>query len=114
MNIEQYRDFCLKKIGVTEGFPFDTKTLVFKVQGKMFALTNVDKFEFVNMKCDPERSIELRESFNGIKPAWHMNKRLWNSVSVDLDVPEKLLLELITHSYDQVVKTLTKKLRDGL
>jgi predicted DNA-binding protein (MmcQ/YjbR family) len=114
VNIEEYRDFCLQKRGVTEGFPFDSNTLVFKVGGKMFALTNIDKFEFINLKCDPKRSIQLRETFNGIKPGWHMNKRLWNSVSVDLDVPEKLLLELITHSYDEVVKTLTKKLRDGL
>ena len=114
MNVEDFRDFCLRKSGVTEGFPFDSKTLVFKVAGKMFALTDIDMFEFINLKCDPERSLELRETYNGVKPGWHMNKRLWNSVSVDLDVPEELLLELITHSYEEVVKTLTKKVRDGL
>mgnify|MGYP000038057068 FL=1 len=114
MNIEEYRDFCLQKKGVTEGFPFDEKTLVFKVAGKMFALTDVDVFSYVNLKCDPERAIELRKTYNGVKAGWHMNKRLWNSVSVEKDVPEELLLELITHSYNEIAKTLTKKLRDGL
>ncbi len=114
MNIEKFRDICLKMTGVTEGFPFDSSTLTFKVGGKMFALTNVDKFEFVNLKCNPERSIELRETFNGVKPGWHMNKRLWNSVFIDSDISQDFLLELIVHSYDEVVKTLTKKLRDAL
>ena len=114
MNIEEYRDFCLQKKGVTEGFPFDEKTLVFKVAGKMFALTDVDVFSYVNLKCDLERAIELRETYNGVKAGWHMNKRLWNSVSVEKDVPEELLLELITYSYNEIAKTLTKKLRDGL
>ena len=114
MNIEEYRDFCLQKKGVTEGFPFDEKTLVFKVAGKMFALTDVDVFSYVNLKCDLERAIELRETYNGVKAGWYMNKRLWNSVSVEKDVPEELLLELITYSYNEIAKTLTKKLRDGL
>lgn len=114
MNIESFREYCLAKPGVTEGFPFDSKTLVFKVMGKLFALTNVDVFESVNLKCDPERAIELRETFQGVKPGYHMNKKHWNTVSTVTDVPEKLLLELTDHSYELVVKSLTKKLRDEL
>jgi predicted DNA-binding protein (MmcQ/YjbR family) len=114
VNVEDYRDYCLQKRSATEGFPFDSNTLVFKVGGKMFALTNLDLFQFVNLKCDPEGAIDLRETYNGIKPAWHMSKKHWNSVSIDSDVPEQLFLELIDHSYDLVVKSLTKKVRDGL
>jgi predicted DNA-binding protein (MmcQ/YjbR family) len=114
MNIEAFREHCLSKSGVTEGFPFDKRTLVFKVAGKMFALTNIDLFEFVNLKCNPERSIELRETYNGVKPGYHMNKQLWNSVSVASDVPELLFFELVDHSYELVVKSLPKRLRDGL
>jgi len=114
VNIEDFRDYCLQKRRVTEGFPFDSNTLVFKVGGKMFALRSLDKFAFVNLKCDPERAIDLRETYNGIKPAWHMSKKHWNSVSMDSDVPEALILELIDHSYDLVIKSLTKKVRDGL
>ncbi|MFT5778324.1 MAG: putative DNA-binding protein (MmcQ/YjbR family) [Crocinitomicaceae bacterium] len=114
MNIEAFRDHCLSKSGVTEGFPFDKTTLVFKVAGKMFALASIELFEYVNLKCDPERAIELRETYNGVKSGYHMNKRLWNSVSVDSDVPELLFIELVDHSYDLVVKSLPKRLRDGV
>lgn len=114
MNIESFRDYCLAKPGVTEGFPFDSKTLVFKVMGKMFALTNVDLFQSINLKCDPEYAIELRETFQGVKPGYHMSKKHWNTVTVQSDVPEKLLLEFIDQSYNLVVKSLTKKLRDEL
>ena len=114
MNIEDYRTYCLNKPGVTESFPFDEKTLVFKVGNKMFALTDVDNFSFVNLKCDPERAIELRETFNGVKPGYHMNKSLWNSVYTENDVPDKLLLDLIDHSYELIVASLPKKVRDGL
>lgn len=114
MNIESFREFCLDKPGVSEGFPFDTNTLVFKVAGKMFALTNIDLFQSVNMKCDPEYAIELRETFQGIKPGYHMSKKHWNTVSTESDVPDKLILELVDQSYNLVVKSLTKRLRDGL
>ena len=114
MNIESFREFCLDKPGVSEGFPFDTNTLVFKVAGKMFALTNIDLFQSVNMKCDPEYAIELRETFQGIKPGYHMSKKHWNTVSTESDVPDKLILELVDQSYNLVVKSLTKGLRDGL
>ncbi len=114
MNIESFREFCLAKSGVSEGFPFDEKTLVFKVMGKMFALTNVDLFQSVNLKCDPEHAIELRETFQGVKPGYHMSKKHWNTVSTESDVPDKLILELIDQSYELVVKSLTKRVRDGL
>jgi predicted DNA-binding protein (MmcQ/YjbR family) len=114
MNIESFRDYCLAKPGVTEGFPFDSKTLVFKVMGKMFALTSVDLFQSINLKCDPGYAVELRETFQGVKPGYHMSKTHWNTVSTELDVPEKSLIEFIDQSYELVVKSLTKKLRDEL
>jgi predicted DNA-binding protein (MmcQ/YjbR family) len=114
MNVESFRDYCLAKPGVTEGFPFGPETLVFKVMGKLFALTNVDAFDSVNLKCDPEYAIELRETFQGVKPGYHMNRKHWNTVSVESDVPEQLLKEMIDQSYDLVVQSLTKKLRDEL
>ena len=114
MNIEDYRDYCLLKPGVTEGFPFDEHVLVFKVMGKMFALTDIDKFEFINLKCDPDRAIELREGNPGITPGYHMNKQQWNSVSTDGSVSNLLLIELIDHSYELIVASLSKKLRDQL
>jgi len=114
MNIEEYRDYCISKKGVTESFPFDKDTLVFKVMGKMFALTGVDSFEFINLKCNPEKAIELRESYNGIKPGYHMSKKHWNSVYLNTDVPDKLIYELIDDSYQLIVKSLTKKLQAEL
>ena len=96
------------------GKNFDETTIVFKVGNKMFALSSIINFEFVNLKCDPEQSIELRETFQGIKPGWHMSKKHWNTVDVESDVSQKLFLELIDHSYDLVLKTLTKKVRDEL
>jgi len=112
MHIEEYRNYCLAKKAVTESFPFDESTLVFKVAGKMFALTGVDSFEYINLKCDPERAIELRDTYHGIQPGYHMNKRLWNSVYLDQDVPNHLVYELIDHSYDLIVASLTKKVRN--
>ena len=114
MNIEDYRDYCLLKPGVTEGFPFDEHVLVFKVMGKMFALTDIDKFEFINLKCEPDRAIELREGNPGITPGWHMNKSQWNSVHTDGSVSDPLIMELIDHSYELIVASLSKKLRDEL
>jgi predicted DNA-binding protein (MmcQ/YjbR family) len=96
---------------VTEEFPFDANTLVFKVMGKMFALADVDLFESVNLKCDPERSAELREQFPGIVPGFHMNKNHWNTVSMDGSVPDKLVLELIDHSYELVVSKLPRSIK---
>ena len=112
MFLDDLRNHCIAKIGVTEGFPFDQKTLVFKVLGKMFALVDVDDFDAINLKCDPEKSIELRESFHGIQPGFHMNKTHWNSVYLNDDVSDQLLVDLIDHSYKLVYDSLPKKVRD--
>ncbi len=114
MNIEEYREYCIRKQGVTEEFPFDENTLVFKVMGKMFALADVDHFNSVNLKCDPERALQLREAFEGIVPGYHMNKQHWNTVAMDGSIPDKLCYELIDHSYELVVNSLPKKLKNEL
>ncbi len=111
MNIEEIRVYCLAKKGTTEEFPFDEVTLVFKVMGKMYALTTLDNELSLNLKCDPERAIELREINDAILPGYHMNKKHWNTVIVD-GVKNDLLLELIDHSYDLVVSGLTKKQKE--
>ncbi len=109
MNIEEYREYCLSKPGVSEGFPFDNKTLVFKVMGKMFALTDIDEFEGINLKCDPDYAIELREKYEGVIDGYHMSKKHWNTIKTGSDVPDKTLYHLINHSYELVVSKLTKK-----
>ena len=114
MNIEEFRDYCITKKGVTESFPFDESTLVFKVMGKMFALTGVDNFDFINLKCDPELTIELREKFNAIKPGYHMSKKHWNSVYVNQDVSDKLIYQFVDDSYNLIVKSLPKKIQAEL
>ncbi len=114
MNIEEFRDYCLAKKGVTEETPFGPDTLVFKVMGKMFALTSLDHFQFINLKCDPERSLQLREEHPGITPGYHMNKMLWNSVSTDGSIHDKLLKELIDHSYALILASLPKKVREEM
>jgi predicted DNA-binding protein (MmcQ/YjbR family) len=116
MDIEELRDFCIAKKGVTEHFPFDDVTLVFKVMGKIFVLVRLDAWEQgvqkINLKCNPDKAITLRAAFEGIVPGWHSNKRLWNTVTMNnSDVSEDLVGELINHSYDLVVSGLTKKLQ---
>jgi predicted DNA-binding protein (MmcQ/YjbR family) len=114
MNIESYRDYCLSKPGVTEGFPFDENTYVLKVLGKIFALTNIEKFIFINLKCDPMRAIELREGNPGIQPGYHMNKEHWNSVYTDGSVTDPQIIELIDHSYELILASLPKSKRKQL
>ena len=114
MHIEQLRDYCITKKGVEETFPFGEDTLVFKVMGKMFALTSLSEPVSVNLKCDPEKAIELRASFGAIIPGFHMNKTHWNTVKFNEDASDKLILELIDHSYQLVVSSLTKKLQQEL
>ncbi len=115
MNIEYFREYCLSKKGVLEDFPFDETTLVFKVKGKLFALTSLNASPGqCNLKCDPEYAEELREKYASIIPGYHMNKKHWNSVMWDGNVTDKLILELIDHSYDLVVKGLAKNLREEL
>ncbi len=116
MNIEEFRTYCLSKKGVTESFPFDQNTLVFKVMGKMFALSGLERLPpQVNLKCDPDRSVALRSHYPElILPGYHMSKLHWNTVLIDSSLPHDLLLELIDISYDLVVNGLTKKLKQEL
>lgn len=114
MHIEEFRTYCLSKPGTSEDLPFDETTLAFKVCDKIFALTGIDTFEGINLKCDPERAIELREQYDGVQPGYHMNKKHWNTVSTNGSVNDQLIMELIDHSYDMVVKGLSKKLRESL
>lgn len=115
MNLETFYEYCLSKKGVTEHFPFDEETLVFKVGGKMFALSSLNQWEkgepSVNMKCNPEYAEELRAQYDDIKPGWHMSKTHWNTIEINRDVPDSLIKELIDLSYDLVFKSLTKKLQ---
>ena len=113
MNIEQFRDYCLSLKGVAESFPFDENTLVMKVMGKMFALTSLTSpFFSVNLKCDPEKAIKLRDEYESIIPGWHMNKKHWNTITFEYgELPDTLVLDLVNHSYDLVVSKLTKKLK---
>jgi predicted DNA-binding protein (MmcQ/YjbR family) len=111
MNIEDFRLYCLAKPGVTEGFPFDETTLVFKLMGKMFALTDIEDEFAIALKCDPERAIELRERYPAVKPGYHMNKAHWNTITVDGSMSDQLLIELTNHSYELIKSGLTKKLK---
>ncbi len=114
MNIVEFREYCLSFKGVSESLPFDQRTLVFKVMDKMFALTDIDDFDFINLKCEPEISGQLREKYEGIKPGYHMNKRLWNSVYTKSDVPEQVIKSLVEKSYELVVEKLPKKEKNKL
>lgn len=114
MDAESFCKYCLDKKGVTEDFPFDEETLVFKVLGKIFVLTHIDTFESINLKCDPERAMELRERYEEIRPGYHMNKKHWNTVMVNGSLGDEMLKELIDHSYDRVVAGLPAKLRKTL
>ncbi len=114
MDIESFRTYCLAKKGVTETFPFDENTLVFKVMGKMFALTNIDGFESVNLKCDPLLSLELRVEFEAIEPGYHMSKKHWNTITLDYSIEDNTIYEWIKDSYNLVVDKLTKKQKEEL
>lgn len=111
MNIEAFRQYCLSLPVVEEDFPFDEKTLVFKVAGKLFALTDVDFFESVNLKCDPEEAVLLREQYPAVQPGYHMSKKHWNTVVMDGSIPDRLICEWVKNSYDLVVAGMTKKQR---
>jgi predicted DNA-binding protein (MmcQ/YjbR family) len=114
MNIEELREYCMAKKGVTESFPFDETTMVFKVAGKMFCLTDlVDDFA-VALKNDPEKNMELRERFPSVRPGYHMNKQHWNTVSIDGSISDKMLKQLIDESYRIIVNKLPKKFREEL
>ncbi|MDR1592286.1 MAG: MmcQ/YjbR family DNA-binding protein [Prevotellaceae bacterium] len=112
MNIEQLREYCLSLPHATEKFPFDEETLVFYVGDvKMFALIDLGNPDRTSLKCAPDRAIVLRERYSSIVPAWHFNKKHWNTVFLQGDAPDTLIEELIHHSYDLVVASMTKKQR---
>jgi predicted DNA-binding protein (MmcQ/YjbR family) len=111
MNIETVREYCLSLPETTESFPFDEVTLVFKVANKMFALANLDNELSINLKCNPEKAIELRDQYSCVIPGYHMNKIHWNTIIIDGSVSDKMLKEWIEHSYFLVVSQLTKIVR---
>jgi len=118
MNLETFYEYCLSKKGVTEHFPFDEDTLVFKVGGKMFALSSLSQWEnneqSVNLKCDPDRAEELRAEYDEIKPGFHMSKVHWNTVALNGSLTTAFVKELIDHSYQLVFKSLTKKIQNEI
>ena len=116
MNIEELRTYCLAKAGVTEDLPFGPETLVFKVMGKLFVLTSLTFRPFrVNLKMDTELVGEYRDKYVDVQPGYHMNKKHWNTVYMENGtIPRKELLWMIDHSYEQVVKGLSKKLAEEL
>lgn len=112
MNVfDEVRSFCLSLNYVTESFPFDESTLVFKVGGKMFALIDIEDANSINLKCDPEKAIDLRERFHYVLPGYHMNKNHWNTVLFDTSLSSSFLQEMIIHSYQLVWDKLPKKVR---
>jgi len=114
MTLSDFREYCLSKPGVTEETPFGPDTLVLKVAGKMFALTDLEDFVSVNLKCDPEQAAELRERYAFVLPGWHMNKTHWNTVEIGTGVTDYQLRAWIDHSYELVRASLPKKVREGL
>jgi predicted DNA-binding protein (MmcQ/YjbR family) len=111
MHIEEFRSFCLSLGDVTEEFPFGENTLVFKVKGKMFALAGLETFESINLKCDPEEAIELRERYAAVQPGYHMNKAHWNTIIMDNSISNSLLRTWIQNSYNLVRSKLPKSQR---
>ena len=113
MDAETFREICLAKPGATEGTPFGEDTLVFKVEGKMFALISLDSaLPQVNLKCDPDRALELRDRYEQIRPGYHMNKKHWNTVILDHALSDRLIKEMIDHSY-ALVRPRAKRRRSG-
>lgn len=115
MTFGPLRDYCIAKPGATEGFPFGESALVLKVAGKMFALIGMDEMPTtVNLKCDPERALELRDRYEAVRPGYHMNKRHWNTVTLDGSIERAEVLALVDHSYELVVAGLPRAAREAL
>jgi predicted DNA-binding protein (MmcQ/YjbR family) len=114
MNLETARKRCLAKKGVTESFPFDEDTLVFKVMNKMFCLARMEPPHSLNLKCDPEKAIEYREQYDSVTPGYHMNKKFWITVQLDGTVPQKVIEKWIDDSYNLIVESLPKKLKSEM
>jgi len=113
MRMEELQEYCKSKKGATESFPFDDKTLVYKVGNKMFSLVSLEPPFFANLKCNPEKAIELREMYEQITPGYHMNKANWNSVYFENGLKTSLVKSLIDDSYNLIVDGLPKKVRDN-
>ena len=111
MNIESIRDYCLTLPRATEDFPFDDTTLVFRIEGKIFALVDLERHDRLMLKCDPEYAETLREHHAEVEPGWHMNKRYWNMLNLVGNLSDALICHLIRHSYNQVLRSLTKRVR---
>jgi len=111
MEIDTFRKICLGFEDVSEEFPFGPNTVVYKVKGKMFALTDIDHFESINLKCDPEEAIELRERYEAVEPGYHMNKAHWNTIRMDNSITDSILAKWISKSYQLVRSKLPKSLR---
>ncbi len=114
MNIETFRDYCLSLQGASESLPFGPETLVFKVGTKIFALTDIDNFVSINLKCEPEKAIDLRSRYPEVKPGYHMNKKHWNTVDVSPRISDQQYREWTRESYDLVYSKLTKKEREEI
>jgi predicted DNA-binding protein (MmcQ/YjbR family) len=114
MDIESIRNYCLQKKGVTEEFSFDEDSPVYKVIGKIFAITSLTLPYSINLKCDPEKAAELREKYNAVTPGYHMNKTHWNTIDLENNISPKLIKEWIDDSYDLVVRGLSKKEKEKL
>ncbi|MCF7559945.1 MmcQ/YjbR family DNA-binding protein [Sabulilitoribacter multivorans] len=119
MNIEQLQSYCLSKKATTEEFPFDEDTLVYKVLGKMFVIAPLKKWESgeatITLKGDPEYVVQLREQYSSVYPGPYVSNKHWNTIDIYKgELKPQLILELIDHSYDMVVKGMTKKLKDKL
>ena len=108
MTQEEFRDYCLRKKGATEDFPFDASTVVFKISGKIFAAADAASFERISLKCDPEIAIELRKKYPAVIPGYHFNKKHWNTVILDGSIPDNFIREMIDHSYEMVFKGLNR------
>ena len=114
MDLEQFREYCLTKAGATEGTPFGPDVLVFKVGGKMFALAALDEVPAtVNLKCDPDLALDLRDRYEQIKPGYHMNKKHWNTVEIEGGIPAVELRRMVDHSYELVIRSLPKAARSN-
>ena len=114
MNIEQLHEYCLSKKGAFEDYPFDEVTLCFKVVGKIFAITSLNIPLSVNLKCDPELATDLRERYEDVQPGYHMNKKHWNTVITDGEIPDREIKKMIDHSYELIIQGLSKRQRELL
>ena len=115
MDLESFREYCLRKPGATEDMPFGEDVLVFRVGGKMFALAPLDEVPATaNLKCDPDLALELRDRYEQVRPGYHMNKKHWNTVEIDSEIPDAELQRMIDHSYELVMQTLPKVGREQL